>query len=491
MPQKKRPPLSDVPPLKFYNTMAKKKEVFSPVKPGEVKIYNCGPTVYDLAHIGNFRAYLFADLLRRYLEFLGYRVTQVMNITDVGHMTQDDVADAAGEDKIEMKAKKEHKSPWEIAKFYTEAFLSDAAKLRLKEPHARPRATQHVKEMIALIKNLLENKKAYVVSKNVYYDVTSFKKYGRLSGNTLKQLKAGARLDVHPDKKNPFDFALWIHDTKHIMQWDAPWGSGYPGWHIECSAMSMKYLGETFDIHTGGEDNIFPHHECEIAQSEGATNKTFVNYWLHTRHLLVDNEKMSKSKGNFYTLRDLLEKGHDATAFRYLCMATHYRTPMNFTFDALKGAKKTVDNINDFVRKLHDEMQTAKAPEKEELQILVEDTKKAFIKHMNNDLNMPEAMSVVFDMMNVFNRMIDEKKAGKSSLQKAHKFMREINKILEILDEQEELGEDDMRLIREREEARLKKNFEKADHIRLLLKKRGILLEDTTHGVRWKKIKIK
>ena len=298
-------------PLTLYNTFSKALEPFQPLKPGEVKMYNCGPTVYDYAHIGNFRSYVFADLLRRYLEYRGLAVWQVMNITDVGHM----VADAEeGEDKVEASAKEQKKTPWEIAQFYTEAFLEDAKRLGFKEPMKRPKATEHVAEMVGMVKTLLEKGYAYESSGSVYFDVRKFKRYGKLSGNTLRRLKAGARKEPAPGKRYPLDFALWIKKPGHLMQWDSPWGKGYPGWHIECSAMAMRYLGERIDIHTGGEDNIFPHHEAEIAQSEGATGRKFASYWLHVRHLLVNGEKMSKSLGNFFTLRDLLAKGHEPAA---------------------------------------------------------------------------------------------------------------------------------------------------------------------------------
>src|SRR3972149_2047156 len=290
--------------LKLYNTYSKKLEEFTPIEDGKVKMYNCGPTVYSHPHIGNFRSFIFADVLHRYLEYSGYKVTQVMNITDVGHLTLDDVE--AGEDKLEAAAKREKKDPYQIAEFYMNEFFELAKLLNLLPAYKYPRATEHIKEQITLAEELIKKSYAYVVGGNVYFDVTKFAKYGKLSGNTLTQLKAGARIEVNTEKRNPMDFALWKNDPKHIMQWDSPWGKGFPGWHLECSAMSMEYLGETIDIHTGGEDNIFPHHESEIAQSESATGKQFVRYWLHCRHLLVDGKKMSKSEGNFYSVQDIL-----------------------------------------------------------------------------------------------------------------------------------------------------------------------------------------
>ena len=269
--------------MKVFNTYTRRKEEFEPIEPGKVRMYNCGPTVYNFAHIGNARAFVFADVLRRTLEHFGFQVTQIMNITDVGHMTSD--ADE-GEDKMAKAAREQKKDPWQIAEFYTKAFLEDIRTLNIQPAFKYPRATEHIPEMIALIERLIANGHAYVVNGNVYYDIATFPRYGRLSGNTIEQLDAGARIEVNPEKRHPADFALWKQDPKHIMQWDSPWGRGFPGWHIECSAMSGKYLGEQFDIHTGAEDNIFPHHESEIAQSEGATGKVpWVKYWIHARFL--------------------------------------------------------------------------------------------------------------------------------------------------------------------------------------------------------------
>ncbi|MFH1420742.1 MAG: cysteine--tRNA ligase, partial [Candidatus Aenigmatarchaeota archaeon] len=384
-------------PIKFYNTLTKKKETFEPLSKKTVTMYNCGPTVYFYIHIGNARAFVFADTLRRWLEFRGFEVKQIINITDVGHMTMDaDIASNKGEDKLEKEAKKEKKDPWQIADFYTKAFVEDCKQLKLEEPMKLPKATEHIKEMIEIIEKLIKNKHAYVIGNNVYYDVTTFPKYGQLSGNTLEQLKAGARLAVKDEKRNPYDFALWIHDSKHIMQWDSPWGAGYPGWHIECSAMSTKYLGETIDIHTGGEDNIFPHHECEIAQSEGANKKTFVRYWMHTRFLLVDGEKMSKSKGNFFTVRDILEKGYSPLALRYVLVSAQYRTPMNFTFDSLKAAQNTLDKLRDFVIMVENiaPAKNENSAEKENKKIdeILDRTYKKIEESMDDDLNTPAAL---------------------------------------------------------------------------------------------------
>ncbi|RLJ09766.1 MAG: cysteine--tRNA ligase [Candidatus Aenigmatarchaeota archaeon] len=503
--------------MRFYNTMTKKKEVFKPLEKGVVRMYNCGPTVYDYAHIGNFRAYIFADVLRRYLEYKGYKVMQVMNITDVGHMTIDDVAEGQGEDKIEKKAREEKKDPWEIAEFYIKAFLEDSEKLNLLEPMKRPRATEHIEDMIKLIEKLIEKGYAYVVNGSVYYDVTKFKDYGKLSGNTIDKLEAGKRVEVNPEKRHWFDFALWIRNPKHIMQWDSPWGKGYPGWHIECSAMSMKYLGETLDIHTGGEDNIFPHHECEIAQSEGATGKTFVRYWMHTRHLMVNGRKMSKSLGNYYTLRDIIKLGYSPRAFRYLIFSANYRTKLNFTLDALKSAEETLKKIDDFVGKVKALSDRGNA--RKDVINLVEKTRNKFESAMDDDLNTSEAMAAVFDFMAEINKMINQNQLTGADARVVYEFMLSLDKVfglslddvpawymlskdsepVENLEEafknlEEALKQKDMKkanilignIIKTREEYRKKKEWNKADSIRSSLKKLNVVVEDTPEGPRWK-----
>ena len=321
--------------LKLYNTLTKQKEEFIPINPGKVGMYSCGPTVYSKVHIGNLRAYTTADILRRYLEYRGFEVRHIKNITDVGHLTEDDVAQGdSGDDKMEKAAKKEKKTPEEIARFYENYAKEIEKEINIEPAHYFPRATEHIPQMISIIETLIKKGIAYENNGNVFFDVTKFKDYGKLSGNTLEKLNIGARLNKpHPDKKNQWDFALWLKaPDNHIMKWDSPWSVGYPGWHIECSAMSMEYLGETFDIHTGGEDNIFPHHEAEIAQSESANGKKFVNYWVHNRHLLFDGEKMSKSKGTFLTLEDIRKKGFDAQDLRIAFLSSQYNSQMNFTW---------------------------------------------------------------------------------------------------------------------------------------------------------------
>ncbi len=365
--------------IRFYNTLSHAVETFEPQAPPLVTMYNCGPTVYDFAHIGNFRAFVFADVLRRFLELAQYQVHQVMNITDVGHMTQDNLADGGGEDKMQLAARriKEAKKqgtlppnavsdpddPYQVAAFFTDAFLQDARLLRLKiadeHPANMPRATDHVGRMMEIILKLVENGHAYVATDGaVYFDVQSFPDYGKLSGNTLEKLRGGAggRIDAAHQafKKHPADFLLWKPDSSHLMKWESPWGVGYPGWHIECSAMAMHVLGaETIDIHTGGEDNIFPHHECEIAQSRGATSRPhFARFWMHTRFLLVEGGKMSKSKGNFFTVRDVLEgkasgNNVDPAVLRYELLKAHYRSNMNFTAKGLEDSASAVRRLRE------------------------------------------------------------------------------------------------------------------------------------------------
>lgn len=494
--------------LRFYNTLTRRKEVFRPLKRGTVTMYNCGPTVYDYAHIGNFRAYIFADMLRRYLEYRGLRVKQVMNITDVGHMTMDADADGRGEDKIEMKARKEKKDPWQIARFYEKAFFEDIDRLNIQRAMAYPRATECIEGMIKLIGRLIKKRHAYESAGSVYYDIGSFPAYGKLSGNTIDRLEAGAggRVEENQEKRNSLDFSLWIHNPMHIMQWDSPWGKGYPGWHIECSVMSMKHLGETIDIHTGGEDNIFPHHECEIAQSEGATGRRFVRYWLHTRHLLVNGEKMSKSKGNFYTLRDLLDKGYDPKAIRYLLMSGHYRMRLNFTEDGLKSAGETVRRIQELVSTLRGVKGRNKR--NPEVRKLVGRVRKDFGEAMDDDLNISVALAGIFDFIREMNRLVSAG-IGRDDAMLAYRAMLEFDRVLGLeLDkiktaETEKLGIKDRafmikweglkpdgrirELIEEREKLRKGRKWKEADRIRNIIREKGIVLEDMEKGVRVKK----
>jgi cysteinyl-tRNA synthetase len=475
--------------LRFYNTLTRRKQVFRPLRKGEARIYTCGPTVYDYAHIGNFRAYMLSDLLRRYLEWKGFRVKQVMNITDVGHMTIDDAADSRGEDKIEKRAREERKTPREIADFYTEAFLRDWRTLNLKEPMARPRATGHVRGMIGVIKQLIRNGHAYEANGSVYFHVPGFPRYGRLSGNTIRQLKAGAggRVGHNPEKKNQLDFALWVSNPRHMMQWRSPWGRGYPGWHIECSAMSMELLGKTLDIHTGGEDNIFPHHECEIAQSEGATGKAFVRCWMHTRHLVVEGRKMSKRLGNFYRLRDLLEKGHDPMAIRYLLLSAHYRTRLNLTEKSLHAAENTVKRIKAFVQDMSGH-KPCKPVKSKRIDGYIRTAREKFERAMDDDLGMPDALPAVFSFMSRVYRERDAGRLSREDASRAYGFMIDIDRVLglglERVPVREEIPDDVRLMADERENLRKRGDFSKADAIRQSIRRKGFVIEDTPRGPR-------
>ncbi len=479
--------------LNIFNSLTNKAEPFTSVRKDYVRMYNCGPTVYNYVHIGNLRSFLFSDLLRRFLKYKGMKVIQVMNITDVGHMLHD--ADV-GEDKMELAAKKEGKDPWEIAKFYTEKFFEDIDRLNIERVEHYPKATDHIKEIIALIEALKKNGYVYESGGDQYYEISKFKDYGKLSGNTIEQLQAGKRVDVNEKKRNPNDFALWIQNPNHIMQWESPFGKGYPGWHIECSAMSIRYLSEAFehdkfqlelfetiDIHTGGEDNKFPHHECEIAQSEGATGKQFIKYWLHVKHLMVEGEKMSKSKGNFYTLRDLLDKGHEPMAIRLQLISTHYRQTLNFTMEGIKEAKQTIGKFSDFMRRLKD----AKGEgSNQKVEGICQDAAAKFEDALDDDLNVSAALAAIFDFMHDINK--EDLSAADASL--AYDLMKRFDSVLglKLEPKEEEISEDAKQLIAEREAARLKKDWKKSDELRDKLKDIGIKVQDTKEGSRWKKI---
>lgn len=459
-------------------------------------MYNCGPTVYDYAHIGNLRSFLFADLLRRYLEYSDFKVKQVMNITDVGHMLED--ADV-GEDKVEQAAKKMKKTPKQITEFYTKAFFRDIEKLNILKAEEYPKATEHVKEMIKIIEKLIKNGYAYEVNGSVYFDLEKFKKFGKLSGNKMKDLIAGARVDVNPDKKHPYDFVLWIHNPKHLMQWQSPWGKGYPGWHIECSAMANKYLGKTIDIHTGGEDNKFPHHECEIAQSECANGVDFSRFWLHTKHLLVEGKKMSKSKGNFYTLEDLLNKGYSARAIRYLLLSTRYRDSLNFTFKGLDDAEISVKKIfNTYTRllknKTHNEGYYAEGEERSfgNFKTLIRKQYDNFMVAMDDDLNVSSALKYLFYFLHIINWELDRgmKKEDKKG---AINLLLKIDSIFGFginAEKVDKIPEKVLKLSNEREKARKEKNWKESDELREEIRKTGYEVEDASEGTVIKKVRL-
>lgn len=458
--------------IRFHNTLSKKKEEFEPLARGKVNMYSCGPTVYDYAHIGNLRASVFSDTIRRLLEHEGYEVKLIKNITDVGHLTEDDLAQGdSGEDKIEKKARAEKKSPEEIARFFEDYFHSAERSLNVLPAQYFPRATAHIRHMIALIGTLIEKGHAYEVNGNVFYDVTSFPNYGRLSGNTLENLRTGARLEEHPDKRNPWDFALWLKAPEgHLMKWPSPWSEGYPGWHIECSAMSIEYLGDTLDIHTGGEDHIFPHHEAEIAQSEGATGKPFSRFFMHERHILVDGQKMSKSKGNFYTLEDVVSKGFSPMDLRTLYLSAHYRSQMNFTWDSLSQAKKNLGTLRNFRDRLGD------APRREGPDVAA-GPREAFLEALHDDLNTPLALSVMLDFVRRTNAALDADEAFDTG--KARAFLDEAFGLFGITAGKRVLSGEVEELMRRREEARKAKDFATADRLRDEIAALGVEVRDS------------
>lgn len=479
--------------MRFYNTLTKQKEVFEPLFPGKVGMYACGPTVYDYIHIGNLRAYVLSDTVRRVLEHAGYEVRLIRNITDVGHMTGDDIAQGdSGEDKMEKKAKAEHKTPAEIAVFYEDYFHATEERMNLLPAHFYPRATAHVAQMMRMIEGLIRSGHAYESNGNVFFDVTSFPNYGELSGNSLEHLKVGARLEEHPDKRNPWDFALWLKaPADHLMRWPSPWSEGYPGWHIECSAMSMEYLGDTMDIHMGGEDNIFPHHEAEIAQSECATGKPFARYWIHNRHLLVDGVKMSKSKGNFYKLEDITEKGFSPMDLRLLLLSSHYRSQMNFTWESLSSARKNKETLFTLAERLESASSViASPPEVDKLregsQDLSVDAKKNFFEAMEDDLNTPLALSVLLGFVNKTNVALDTETS--IDTKRALGFLSEVFLVFGITRETVMVPAEIKKLADERETARIAKDFSASDVLRDKILAAGWTVEDTPQGPKLKKL---
>ncbi|MDO8529652.1 MAG: cysteine--tRNA ligase [bacterium] len=472
--------------MKLYNSLSRQKEEFKPINPGKVGMYACGPTVYDYAHIGNLKTFIFEDILRRYLEYSGYETRYIMNITDVGHLTADNVNQAdSGEDKMLKAALREKKTPEEIANFYTENFFEDIQKLNFVKANFYPCASAHIPQMIKLIEELLKKGYAYEVNGNVFYDIEKFEGYGKLSGKKLEDLKNGARLEEHPDKKHPYDFALWLKAPEaHILKWKSPWSLGYPGWHIECSAMSMEYLGETFDIHTGGEDHFFPHHENEIAQSEGATGKKFANYWLHSRFLLIDGQKMSKSKGGFSTLKDIEEKGYSPMELRLFALSGHYRSNQNFTWKAMDQAQINFQRISDFVNNLKTIFSKAKLSENQSSALNLKKYQEKFEKAMDDDLNTPLALSVLYELITETNKLNPENKKEILSL------WEKMNKVFGLIiatEKNTEIDGETQKLIDEREEARKIKDFQKSDELRRLIEEKGYLLEDLKEGYKIKK----
>lgn len=461
--------------MKLYNTLTRQKEEFRPMDGREVRIYSCGPTVYQYAHIGNLRTYVFMDILRRVLKYNGYPLRHVMNITDVGHLVSD--ADD-GEDKMVKTSREEQKSPWEIAGYFTGVFMEDIAALNIEKPEIVAKATEHIGEMIEFVQGLLDKGFAYETSDGIYFDIMKFGGYGKLSGLDLEGQIAGARVDVNTEKRHPADFALWKKAPKeHIMQWPSPWGMGYPGWHIECSAMGRKYLGDVFDIHTGGVDHIPVHHENEIAQSEALIGKPAVNFWLHGEFLLVDNGKMSKSLGNTYRISDLKANGFSPLAFRYMCLNANYRSKLNFTWEATKAAQVSLDRL------LEGALAHKNGAEAVD-EAAVEAFRKDFGEAVNDDLNIPRALGIVWNII----------RYGKKS-KRLFELLVHMDSILGLdIGKVGEAGKTELldpeieKLVAERQQARKAKNWKLADELRDRLKDRGIVLEDTPQGVKWKKV---
>lgn len=477
--------------MKVYNTLRKQKEDFIPVEPGKVKIYVCGPTTYNYIHLGNARPIVVFDVIRRYFRFRGYAVTFVQNFTDV-------------DDKIINRAKEEHLDTLALSRKYIEAYFEDADQLNVLRADAHPKVSEHMEDIIAMVRCIIEHDLAYDVNGDVYYAVRQFKGYGKLSGRSIDELQAGARIAVGEQKKDPLDFALWKAAKPGEPSWDSPWGKGRPGWHIECSAMSTKYLGKTFDIHGGGADLVFPHHENEIAQSEGCNCVQSVNYWLHNGFITINQEKMSKSLGNFFLVRDILAK-YSGPVVRFYLLNTHYRSPLDFDDQKLTAAEKSLHRIWNAYHLIEEKLaaiETAPADEGtglKTLQHLPEKTKAAFIAAMDDDFNTSLALAAIFDLCKEVNSLLNARDfrggaATAAALRKILTLFSELDEVCAVLipptDETDDLTEDLLQIIIDlRSKARAAKDWAAADYIRDALKPLGIVIEDTAQGPRWKKEK--
>ena len=475
--------------LRFYNTLGRRVQRFEPITPGRVGVYACGPTVYDYQHIGNLRTYLFEDILRRVLQYAGYEVTHVMNVTDVGHL----VGEAEnGEDKMIKSAREKGRSVWEIAEHYTRIFFRDCASMSILEPTVVCRATDHIDDMIGFIAELERKGYTYTAGGNVYFDIGRFPDYGKMALLSVDDLKAGARIDVDANKKNPLDFVLWFTRSKfphQAMLWDSPWGRGYPGWHIECSAMSMRYLGERIDIHCGGVDHISVHHTNEIAQSEALTGKKWVNFWMHGEYLLTTGEKMAKSQGNFLTLAALMEQGYEPMDYRYYLLGAHYRTQLQFSGQALDSARNALRRLRERLAQLREEAGASGTAEASAqgrrgsgvdfAGIEGEGYLRSFLQNAASDLNMPRCLSDLWALLK------DDAVSAAARLATLYEMDRILGLgLAEWAPRETELSAEERRLVEERDRARAEKDYQKADHIRNILEKRGIIVEDTPQGSR-------
>lgn len=463
----------------IYNTLTRKKEELIPIERGKIRLYTCGPTVYNFAHIGNLRTYIFEDVLKKSLKYAGYDVRHVMNITDVGHLESDG---DSGEDKMALGAEREKKTVWEIARFYEDAFLKDCEKLNVERPAIVSRATEHIEDMIKLI-SILEGKGfTYKANGNVYYSIDKFKDYNKLANLSMEELEAGSRVDVDPHKKNPLDFVLWFTNSKftnQIMQWDSPWGKGFPGWHLECSAMSIKYLGERIDIHCGGVDHIPVHHTNEIAQSEGALGHKWVNYWMHGEFLVLNNEKMSKSSGDFLTLSKIIEKGYSPLDYRYFCMQSRYRKQLLFNYENLTEAQKSLKKLRNKIANIAGSRTDDEKIREDKIKCY----KDKFSGEISDDLNLPNAFTVLFHVIK------DETLNNSEKIYIIEDFDTVFS--LQLVNEADEESKDVdekwiQQLIDERNDARENKDWKRADEIRGTLLESNIELIDSKEGTAWR-----
>jgi len=489
--------------LKLYNSLTRSKDEFKPLVKGKVGMYVCGPTVYGHAHLGHAKSYISFDILVRYLRYLGYDVTYVQNITDVGHLTDD--ADQ-GQDKLDVAARKEHKHPMAIAEYYTRSYFADMDELNCLRPDISPRATGHILEQIEMVKILIEKGYAYESNGSVYFNVSKFKEYGKLSGRNVDEMISGVRVQVSPDKKNPADFALWKKaEPNHIMQWSSPWSRGYPGWHLECSVMSQKYLGETIDIHGGGIENKFPHHECEIAQSEAANGVQFVRYWIHNNMVTVDGQKMGKSLNNFITLSQVfsgaherLTRAYDPIAIRQLILNSHYGSPLDFSDASLHSAQSGYEKITEAVKATRKQIANAKQGDADaKVAEQLEELQKKFEAAMNDDLNTSIGLSVIFELVKLANSLIEKPETTSATLIKIDDMFSMLGgDVLGIVKEiypETNQGDDEIidelvkNFIEQRTQARKDKDFAAADAIRNRLDAIGILLEDKPGETIWRR----